>query len=146
MVLFTFTIDLGHIWIIFLISIVLGFFMTGYLPIGFEFAAELTFPIAEGTTSGLLNGSAQVFGVAMTIGMGTVIYSMSIWWCNIMLSGFLLIGVILTALIKSDLRRQNAHKGGYAVPVSFLEWSQKSSILFQRSDTQLTETSCGNVE
>lgn len=27
--------------------------MTGYLPIGFEFAAELTFPISEGTTSGL---------------------------------------------------------------------------------------------
>lgn len=35
--------------------------MTGYLPIGFEFASELTFPIAEGTTSGLLNASAQVF-------------------------------------------------------------------------------------
>lgn len=36
------------------------FFMTGYLPIGFEFAAELTYPIPEGTTSGLLNASAQV--------------------------------------------------------------------------------------
>jgi len=46
--------------------------MTGYLPLGFEFAAELTFPIAEGTTSGLLNGSAQAFGIAMTFGMGKV--------------------------------------------------------------------------
>lgn len=120
MILFTFTIDLGFIWIIFVISSILGFFMTGYLPLGFEFAAELTFPIAEGTTSGLLNASAQIFGVAMTIGMGKVIYSMSIWWCNIMLSGFLLIGVFLTAIIKSDLKRQNAHKeNGYAVPVSF---------------------------
>lgn len=34
--------------------------MTGYLPIGFEFAAEITYPAAEGTTSGLLNASAQV--------------------------------------------------------------------------------------
>ena len=34
--------------------------MTGYLPIGFEFGAELTFPCAEGTQSGLLNMAAQV--------------------------------------------------------------------------------------
>jgi FLVCR family feline leukemia virus subgroup C receptor-related protein len=46
--------------------------MTGYLPIGFELAAELTYPIAEGTTSGLLNGSAQLFGIGMTYGMGRV--------------------------------------------------------------------------
>jgi FLVCR family feline leukemia virus subgroup C receptor-related protein len=34
--------------------------MTGYLPVGFEFAAEITFPESEGTSSGLLNASAQV--------------------------------------------------------------------------------------
>ena len=38
------------------------FFMTGFLPVGFEFAAELTYPEAEGTSSGLLNASAQVIG------------------------------------------------------------------------------------
>ncbi len=37
-----------------------SFFMTGYLPLGFEFAAEITYPEAEGTSSGLLNASAQV--------------------------------------------------------------------------------------
>ena len=35
--------------------------MTGYLPLGFEFAAEITYPESEGTSSGLLNASAQVF-------------------------------------------------------------------------------------
>ena len=34
--------------------------MTGYLPVGFEFAAEITYPEPEGTSSGLLNASAQV--------------------------------------------------------------------------------------
>ena len=34
--------------------------MTGYLPLGFEFAAEITYPESEGTSSGLLNASAQV--------------------------------------------------------------------------------------
>ncbi|VEL33968.1 unnamed protein product [Protopolystoma xenopodis] len=35
------------------------FFMTGYLPLGFEFAAETTYPEQEGLTSGILNASAQ---------------------------------------------------------------------------------------
>lgn len=37
-----------------------SFFMTGYLPLGFEFAVELTYPESEGVSSGLLNVSAQV--------------------------------------------------------------------------------------
>lgn len=34
--------------------------MTGYLPLGFEFAVEITYPESEGTSSGLLNAFAQV--------------------------------------------------------------------------------------
>jgi FLVCR family feline leukemia virus subgroup C receptor-related protein len=35
-------------------------FMTGYLPVGFELAAVITYPVSAGTSSGLLNASAQV--------------------------------------------------------------------------------------
>lgn len=34
--------------------------MTGYLPVGFEFASEVTYPEPEGTTSGILNAVVQV--------------------------------------------------------------------------------------
>lgn len=68
MILFTFALQM-ELWVVFLAAGALGFFMTGYLPIGFEFAAELTYPVNEGTTSGLLNGAVQVIGVAMTWGM-----------------------------------------------------------------------------
>ena len=34
--------------------------MTGYIPVGFELAAELTYPEPEGNSSGLLNCSANV--------------------------------------------------------------------------------------
>ncbi len=37
-----------------------SFFMTGYLPLGFEFGVEITYPESEGTSSGLLNAFAQV--------------------------------------------------------------------------------------
>lgn len=40
--------------------------MTGYLPLGFEFAVELTYPESEGTSSGLLNCSAQVLYTQLT--------------------------------------------------------------------------------
>ncbi|KAJ8314731.1 hypothetical protein KUTeg_006881 [Tegillarca granosa] len=60
MIAFTFTMDVGLIWVVFLCAGSLGFFMTGYLPVGFEFAAEITYPQSEGTSSGLLNASAQM--------------------------------------------------------------------------------------
>ena len=50
------------------IETIKGFFMTGYLPIGFEFGAEITFPESEASSSGLLNCSAQIFGIAVTAG------------------------------------------------------------------------------
>lgn len=37
-----------------------SFFQSGFLPLGFEYAAEITYPIDEGLTSGILNTSAHV--------------------------------------------------------------------------------------
>ncbi|CAD5217584.1 unnamed protein product [Bursaphelenchus xylophilus] len=107
MLAFTFTIHLD-LWITFLTATFLGFFMTGYLPVGFEFGAELTYPASEGTTSGLLNLFAQLFGIGMIIGMGQVIRHIDVFWCNVMLSAFLLIGMGLTLMIKAELRRFNS--------------------------------------
>ncbi|RXM31813.1 Feline leukemia virus subgroup C receptor-related protein 1 [Acipenser ruthenus] len=58
--IFTFTLDLGYLILVFFTAGILGFFMTGYLPLGFEFGVEMTYPVPEGTSSGLLNASAQV--------------------------------------------------------------------------------------
>ncbi|XP_014037805.1 choline/ethanolamine transporter flvcr2a isoform X1 [Salmo salar] len=109
MVVYAFTLNLGHIWVVFVTSGALGFFMTGYLPLGFEFAVELTFPEGEGTSSGLLNCSAQIFGIIFTIGQGKIIDHFGTFAGNIFLCVFLLIGTIMTAFIKSDLRRQKAN-------------------------------------
>ena len=76
MILFTFTVQY-NIWIVFGSAFLLGFFMTGYLPVGFEFAAELTHPEPESTSSGLLNLSAQViltFSILNTYANSNYIY------------------------------------------------------------------------
>lgn len=110
MIVYSFTLNLGHLWVVFVTSGALGFFMTGYLPLGFEFAVELTYPESEGTSSGLLNCSAQVFGIIFTIVQGTIIDYYGTLVGNIFLCVFLLIGTVMTAIIKSDLRRQRANQ------------------------------------
>ncbi|XP_045196562.2 feline leukemia virus subgroup C receptor-related protein 2-like isoform X2 [Mercenaria mercenaria] len=108
MVALTFTMGVGLIWVVFLTSAALGFFMTGYLPVGFEFAAEITYPESEGTSSGLLNASAQTFGIILTIGMRALINRVSVLSANITVSAVLLAGTVITAFIKADYRRQEA--------------------------------------
>lgn len=84
--------------------------MTGYLPVGFEFAAELTYPEPEVTSSGLLNASAQVFGIVFTIIGGWLLNSYGDLVCNGILSAALFIGAVLSFFIRSDLKRQRANQ------------------------------------
>lgn len=110
MVTYTCTLSVGMLWIVYVTGGALGFFMTGYLPIGYEFAAEITHPVSEGTSSGLLTASAQVFGIVFTIAMGNIFPTGGgILAANISLSVMLGIGTILTVLIRPELRRQEAN-------------------------------------
>ncbi|XP_051942327.1 feline leukemia virus subgroup C receptor-related protein 2 isoform X2 [Hippocampus zosterae] len=120
MLLYASTLNLGYLWVVFVTAGIFGFFMTGYLPLGFEFAVELTYPESEGTSSGLLNCSAQIFGIIFTIAEGKIIDRWGTLAGNIFLSIFILIGAIMTGFIKSDLRRQKANlqTAGQSVSVS----------------------------
>ncbi|XP_040188793.1 feline leukemia virus subgroup C receptor-related protein 2 isoform X1 [Rana temporaria] len=120
MVVFTFILDLGFLWAVFVTAGCLGFFMTGYLPLGFEFAAELTHPESEGTSSGLLNVAAQVFGLIFTTAQGQILEKFGVRAGNLLLCSFLLAGAIITGLIKADLRRQRANQEAMHIPLQ--EW------------------------
>ncbi|KAL8609948.1 hypothetical protein ACOMHN_046868 [Nucella lapillus] len=109
MLTFTFTLDL-ELWIIYLTAGSLGFFMTGFLPVGYQFAAEITYPEAEGSSSGLLTASAMIFGIVMTLGMRAMMNQVSILAANIFVCCTLLIGTILTATVQAKYLRQNAEK------------------------------------
>uniref|UniRef100_A0A2C9JXH0 Choline/ethanolamine transporter FLVCR1 n=1 Tax=Biomphalaria glabrata TaxID=6526 RepID=A0A2C9JXH0_BIOGL len=107
---FTFTLGFKEIAVVFVTAGALGCFMTGYLPVGFEFAAELTFPESEATSSGLINASAQVFGIILTLGMRAMMDSISVLSANITMCSILLFGTIITCIIKADYKRQAAGK------------------------------------
>lgn len=84
--------------------------MTGYLPVGFEFAAEITYPEPEGTSAGLLNAASQVFGIAFTNLYSWIFQEHGDRWANGVMSICLLAGAVLTICIKSELKRQKASK------------------------------------
>ncbi|CAG5132752.1 unnamed protein product [Candidula unifasciata] len=107
---FTAGLNLGSLWITFITAGSLGFFMTGYLPVGYEFAAELTFPESEATSSGLLNISAQVFGVTLTLTMRAMLESVSVLSANAALCALLFVGCILTGLSNKQLVSECRHK------------------------------------
>ncbi|KAM8726575.1 choline/ethanolamine transporter FLVCR1 [Acanthopagrus schlegelii] len=111
MLVFTFTLDLDNIYLVFFTAGVLGFFMTGYLPLGFEFAVEITYPESEGTSSGLLNAFAQIFGIIFTLIQGKLTSVYSPLAGNLFLCGWIFLGILLTALIKSELKRHNVNMG-----------------------------------
>jgi len=112
MAAYTFTFMVGHIAATFVTAGAVGFFMTGYLPVGFEFAAELTYPEPEVTSSGLLNASAQAFGIVFTFLGQWLLNDYNDLVCNGTLGVALLVGAIVTIAIRSDLRRQKAMQAG----------------------------------
>ncbi|KAG8448955.1 hypothetical protein GDO86_015865 [Hymenochirus boettgeri] len=135
MITFTFTLNLGNLWVVFVVAGCLGFFMTGYLPLGFEFAAELTHPESEGTSSGLLNVAAQVFGLIFTSSQGQILENFGVRAGNIFLCCFLLVGTVITAFIKPDLRRQKANQeASRSIAVQHTESEEVPSTLLSCQD------------
>ncbi|XP_047984885.1 uncharacterized MFS-type transporter C09D4.1 isoform X2 [Leguminivora glycinivorella] len=110
MIIFTFTLDSGEIAVVYFSAIILGFFMNGYLPVGFEFASEITYPEPEGTTSGILNAAVQLFGIVLTLLYEWMLKVTDTRWSNLTLCGLLALGTAITAAISSDLRRQAAEQ------------------------------------
>jgi len=56
-------------WLMMFSGAVLGFFLLSAGPIGFQYGAEITYPISEGTSNGFLMLMGQIAGVAFIFGM-----------------------------------------------------------------------------
>lgn len=110
MIFFTLTADYTGFVPIYIASGVLGFFMTAIIPVGFEYGAELSYPVAESTSSGLLNCSAQIFGIALIIGIGEIQDSISATAGNWLLCGTLGVGLIATICVRENLKRRQMDK------------------------------------
>eukprot|EP00126_Sphaerothecum_destruens_P007257 Sdes_comp19766_c1_seq1m11816 len=88
----------------------LGIFTTGILPVGFEYAAEITYPIAENVSSGLLNTSAQIWGILLIFLLQDYSPTIMLWTMGATLFlGFLLTFGIGNVLSRRILEENAAH-------------------------------------
>jgi len=58
-----------HYWVLMFSAATLGFFLLSAGPIGFQYGAEVTYPIAEGTSNGFLLLMGQISGIALIVSM-----------------------------------------------------------------------------
>ena len=91
-------------WLLFASAFVLGFFLVPALPIGMQFAAEVTYPTPEGTSNGLIQlcGQVAVVFVYVMAALRTADGSFAV---SLVLSAVLLAAVALAMSRLKDVRR-----------------------------------------
>jgi len=90
-------------WIVMFSGAILGFFLLSSGPIGFQYGAEITYPISEGTSNGFLLMMGQISGIGLIFGMdffkskeGSMTNAM------IILLSLMILAVLLSLMLKES--------------------------------------------
>lgn len=108
MLAFTFVLPLRSPLALYATSLAMGCFMGGFMPVGFEFASELTYPESENTTAGVLMGGSQLLAIGYTVGYAWLLGKVGDRWANLSVSASLVLGTAIATLIRPELKRREA--------------------------------------
>ncbi|XP_001604452.1 feline leukemia virus subgroup C receptor-related protein 2-like [Nasonia vitripennis] len=106
-------------WMVYLAAVFLGFFMSGYLALGYEMAVEYTYPEAETLSAGVLNIANNVYGIVLVVLLSYGIDESGDVSVHVGLCLALLVGLVLTLMTKDEKRRQDARKTTGSSSVKF---------------------------
>lgn len=96
----------GKYWILeFKKNVYFRLFTNAYMPVGFEFAMELTFPSSEGTTTGLLMAPSQILGVVFALMLGQLNALIGPFWALGSQAGLLGVGTVITWFVPNKLKK-----------------------------------------
>ncbi|XP_019868184.2 uncharacterized MFS-type transporter C09D4.1 isoform X2 [Aethina tumida] len=105
---FLFALEKRSQFLVYVSLALLGFFTNAYMPVGFEFAVEMTYPLDEGTTTGMLNAMTQGLGVFTTIILGELNTRFGYFVAILCQAGLMFLGSLITIFIPNNLKRQKA--------------------------------------
>ncbi|KAF8763571.1 Feline leukemia virus subgroup C like protein [Argiope bruennichi] len=95
----------NQIWIQFITIGVFGFFLTSFLPIGFEYGIEVTYPQSEAICACLLNASTMFFGLILTEMLSHILESEGPLSSNAALTVILFLCCVLANFMTKDYKR-----------------------------------------
>lgn len=104
----TFALGSGSKLLVFLSMLFTGFFMRGYFSLGFELAAEVTYPEPESNSSSLLNAGSMIMGLILTLVAGQAIEIYGDFVANTCAFFLMLMASLVEYFTPSIQRRQNA--------------------------------------
>ena len=94
----------GHFFL-FLVIGWLGIFLTAFISVGFEYGAGISYPADEAAVAGVLNVSAQIWGIILITVGGRIPVDNLVLGLNILMSVVLFIGLILLTFVTSKIKR-----------------------------------------
>ncbi|KAJ8668357.1 hypothetical protein QAD02_010020 [Eretmocerus hayati] len=98
------------VWMVYASMTFLGFFMSGYLTIGYELAAEYTYPESETLSAGILNITNSIYGIIFVLIQDTVLEYFGDLYVHVIFCTILIVGFISTVITKDEQRRQDTQK------------------------------------
>ncbi|KAF2891257.1 hypothetical protein ILUMI_14916 [Ignelater luminosus] len=106
LIAFTFTLDKGIITAAYLVIGLFGIFAASVYTAGYELATEITYPIPEGTSAGVMSASAQIFGILFVYLYSYLLDTLGDKTSNLTMCGMLGIATLLVVFfIRYDLKR-----------------------------------------
>ncbi|KAF5283927.1 hypothetical protein FQR65_LT13688 [Abscondita terminalis] len=104
-ILFAFV--LGYnIFVVYVVSSILGFFWASVQPVGYEAAIELIYPKSEGLAVGFLLTASQLFGIIFTYFYSYFLYNFGSIFTNILVIVIMTIALFLITFIRFEYQRR----------------------------------------
>jgi FLVCR family feline leukemia virus subgroup C receptor-related protein len=116
---FALTLLLRNFYVTASVCAAFGFLMIPVLPVTYDFGCELTYPVGEAMTGGLLNAGGQIWGIVQI-----VITNFLLEWpllANILAPICLVVGMIFSLFVTQDLKRVANDKEDSARPLDTSE-------------------------
>ncbi|XP_057289612.1 feline leukemia virus subgroup C receptor-related protein 2-like [Hydractinia symbiolongicarpus] len=95
----------GNFTLVFVSFCIFGFFSYPYMTVGLEHAAEVTYPIPEGITSGILLLLGNIYGIILTFILGAIIEKGRADVAGYVMVVIYTLGLVVVICIKGELKR-----------------------------------------
>ena len=99
-------------WVLFAASFVLGFFLVPALPVGMQYAAEITYPTPEGTSNGLIQLFGQVSVVFVYVMSALRTDDGSFTLSLVLSAGLLLLSAVVVSRLREPRPAAERREGG----------------------------------